>query len=190
MAFVLSYAVESWAFTWHGSFIDLILLVYLYKEKKQPQNHPQTNNTVISHPFTSSPNTSENPDGFNTVYSSLRAQAGFILATCRFYDICCLQTAAVIPGYHPRQWCSALAVARLLVTKTWAEPELISDSTLRWLLLFTHHHLSADVCTKNTEDAQNFPSCSLPPPTWNHFIKHTFTQSPYVVMPAVYCSKT
>lgn len=142
MAFLLSYAVEGWALhlTWqfYGSHS-----AYISNQTAKKKSYPQTNNTT-SHPFRILWGVWTTPNGFNSVYSSLRTWVCFTLPTCRIYDTCYLQQLAVVPGCRTRWWCSTLAV-----TKTWAEPELKSNSTctssvLCWLLIFTHHDFSAD----------------------------------------------
>lgn len=68
---------------WYDHFVDLILLMCLTQQQKNPKTkktpcqtpnkkipelHPQTNNSIVTLPFTSSPYPAEKPDGFNRVH--------------------------------------------------------------------------------------------------------------------------
>lgn len=139
--------------TWHGSFTDLILLTYLTQQQKTPTPHTKQIR-VISHPFTSSPNPSENRDGFNTVYSSLRTWVRFTLSTCRTCDICYLQQPAVIAWYRTRPWCSLYSCCGKLTYDEdtgwpWADWQFYTYLyVLCWLLLFIHRDFSAGISTE------------------------------------------
>lgn len=182
MAFLLSYAVESWAFHLTWQFYRSHSAYLFNTIAKKPNPPPQTNHRVISHPFKSSPNPSENHDGFNTVYSSLRTRARFTLNTCRT----CSSHGIAQDG----DALSTHAVAKLLMMKTQVDPELTGNSTHICMC-------SADCCYSYTVIfqlvfVQRVYKNSLPAyfsPIWNHFTEHTFTQRSYMVMPAVYCSE-
>lgn len=117
MEFLMSCAVESWAFhliwPFGGSHSAHVFNPTAKKPPKQqqknpmpnlkpkiPELHPQTNNSVVTLPFTSSPYSSENPDGFNRVHRD----------------------------------------PELISNSTH------TLSVLWWLLLFTHPDFSADTC--------------------------------------------
>lgn len=190
MAFVLSYAVESWAFTWHDSFIDLIPLVYLYKEKKKlTTKPPQTNNTVISHPFTSSPNTSENPDGFNSLFKPSGSRRFHTYHLQNLWHLL-LANSSCRPRVSPKtvMLCSCHGKITCDKDKGWAWADQRFHTPL---IAAVHTSSSFSWCLyREYRGCTKFSFLLTFPPVWNNFIKHTFTQSPYVVMPAVYCSKT